>query len=238
MGQCLERVVASCHECCRSENAAINGRCRFREPRGPLTVRWSELDTIAAALDLVGPRLRRVREQRGITLTEVAERDRHLQEHPVAARERAAPAEPGAAAPAGPGLPGAAGRPRRGTRGGRPADPAQASARERPHGPAADPSPGRRPGLEDRHPAPARRHRNRAPTTATSGSTCSPAGCAWSSAPGTWSSGEGEAAEFDTQVPHWFGSTGDGPAEVLSIFGRPGEQMHVRATTRRDHGKE
>ena len=39
--------------------------------------------------------------------------------------------------------------------------------------------------------------------------------------------GVGEAAEFDTQVPHWFGSTGDGPAEVLSIFGRPGERMHV-----------
>ena len=39
----------------------------------------------------------------------------------------------------------------------------------------------------------------------------------------------GEAAEFDTQLPHWFGSTGDGPAEVLSIFGRPGERMHVRA---------
>ena len=41
--------------------------------------------------------------------------------------------------------------------------------------------------------------------------------------------GTGEVAEFDTQVPHWFGSTGDGPAEVLSIFGRPGERMHVRA---------
>jgi transcriptional regulator with XRE-family HTH domain len=41
--------------------------------------------------------------------------------------------------------------------------------------------------------------------------------------------GVGEAAEFDTQVPHWFGSTGDGPAEILSIFGRPGERMHVRA---------
>jgi transcriptional regulator with XRE-family HTH domain len=39
--------------------------------------------------------------------------------------------------------------------------------------------------------------------------------------------GVGEAAEFDTQVPHWFGSTGDEPAEVLSIFGRPGERMHV-----------
>jgi transcriptional regulator with XRE-family HTH domain len=41
--------------------------------------------------------------------------------------------------------------------------------------------------------------------------------------------GVGEAAEFDTQVPHWFGSTGAGPAEVLSIFGRPGERVHVRA---------
>jgi transcriptional regulator with XRE-family HTH domain len=41
--------------------------------------------------------------------------------------------------------------------------------------------------------------------------------------------GIGEAAEFDTQVPHWFGSTGDGPAEVLSIFGRPGERMHTHA---------
>jgi transcriptional regulator with XRE-family HTH domain len=39
----------------------------------------------------------------------------------------------------------------------------------------------------------------------------------------------GEAAEFDTTVPHWFGSAGEGPAEVLSIFGRPGERMLVRA---------
>lgn len=33
----------------------------------------------------------------------------------------------------------------------------------------------------------------------------------------------GEATEFDTHVPHWFGSNGDGPAEVLSVFARPGE---------------
>jgi mannose-6-phosphate isomerase-like protein (cupin superfamily) len=39
----------------------------------------------------------------------------------------------------------------------------------------------------------------------------------------------GDVAEFDTQVPHWFGSTGDAPAEVLSIFGRPGERMRHRA---------
>jgi transcriptional regulator with XRE-family HTH domain len=42
--------------------------------------------------------------------------------------------------------------------------------------------------------------------------------------------GVGEAVEFDTTRPHWFGSTGAGPAEVLSLFGRPGERVHVRAT--------
>jgi transcriptional regulator with XRE-family HTH domain len=40
----------------------------------------------------------------------------------------------------------------------------------------------------------------------------------------------GEVVEFDTTLPHWFGSTGEGGAEVLSIFGRPGERMHVRET--------
>jgi mannose-6-phosphate isomerase-like protein (cupin superfamily) len=39
----------------------------------------------------------------------------------------------------------------------------------------------------------------------------------------------GEAAEFDTRVPHWFGSTGEGPVEFLSLFGAQGERMHVRA---------
>jgi transcriptional regulator with XRE-family HTH domain len=45
--------------------------------------------------------------------------------------------------------------------------------------------------------------------------------------------GPGEVAEFDTRVPHWFGSTGDGPAEVLSLFGRHGERMHVHDTPTR-----
>ncbi|MFC5268827.1 helix-turn-helix domain-containing protein [Kribbella qitaiheensis] len=45
-----------------------------------------------------------------------------------------------------------------------------------------------------------------------------------------WVLGPGEVAEFDTLVPHWFGSTGDEPAEILSIFGRPGERMNVRTT--------
>lgn len=46
--------------------------------------------------------------------------------------------------------------------------------------------------------------------------------------------GPGEVAEFDTQVPHWFGSTGDQAAEVLSLFGRHGERMHVRAKPGQD----
>ncbi|MDA2803420.1 helix-turn-helix domain-containing protein [Nocardiopsis suaedae] len=41
--------------------------------------------------------------------------------------------------------------------------------------------------------------------------------------------GPGEAAEFDTRLPHWFGTTGEGPVEILSLFGRQGERMHVRA---------
>ncbi|MEU2562396.1 XRE family transcriptional regulator [Streptomyces longispororuber] len=39
----------------------------------------------------------------------------------------------------------------------------------------------------------------------------------------------GEAAEFDTRVPHWFGATSESPAEYLSLFGPQGERMHVRA---------
>ncbi len=46
--------------------------------------------------------------------------------------------------------------------------------------------------------------------------------------------GVGEVAEFDTRVPHWFGSTGEEPAEVLSVFGPQGERMHVRARSTRE----
>jgi transcriptional regulator with XRE-family HTH domain len=39
----------------------------------------------------------------------------------------------------------------------------------------------------------------------------------------------GEAAEFDTRVPHAFGSATSKAVEVLSLFGSQGERMHVRA---------
>jgi len=41
----------------------------------------------------------------------------------------------------------------------------------------------------------------------------------------------GEAAEFDTRVPHSFGSAGAEPVELLCLFGRQGERAHVRART-------
>ena len=40
---------------------------------------------------------------------------------------------------------------------------------------------------------------------------------------------EGEAAEFDTRVPHTFGNPFPEPAEALVLFGPQGERMHVRA---------
>lgn len=42
----------------------------------------------------------------------------------------------------------------------------------------------------------------------------------------------GEVAEFDTHTPHWFGSGGPEPVELLVLFGPQGERMHVRARPR------
>lgn len=41
----------------------------------------------------------------------------------------------------------------------------------------------------------------------------------------------GEAAEFDTRTPHWFGATSAGPVEYLSLIGRQGQRAHIRTTT-------
>ncbi|MBC7301648.1 MAG: cupin domain-containing protein, partial [Nocardia sp.] len=41
--------------------------------------------------------------------------------------------------------------------------------------------------------------------------------------------GTGEAAEFDCRIPHWFGAAGGHSVEILSLFGKHGERMHVRA---------
>ncbi|MFD8526549.1 helix-turn-helix domain-containing protein [Streptosporangium canum] len=48
----------------------------------------------------------------------------------------------------------------------------------------------------------------------------------------------GEAAEFDTRVPHWFGAADTEPVEFLSLFGKQGERAHLRArpTTKRPPG--
>jgi transcriptional regulator with XRE-family HTH domain len=44
--------------------------------------------------------------------------------------------------------------------------------------------------------------------------------------------GPGEVAEFDTRLPHWFGPAGDQPVEILSLLGPQGERIHVRAAPR------
>lgn len=38
----------------------------------------------------------------------------------------------------------------------------------------------------------------------------------------------GEAAEFTTWTPHWFGAI-DGPVELIAIFGPHGERLHLHA---------
>ncbi|MEU4478859.1 XRE family transcriptional regulator [Micromonospora sp. NPDC023966] len=42
----------------------------------------------------------------------------------------------------------------------------------------------------------------------------------------------GEAAEFDTRVPHWFGPADGEAVEFLSLFGAQGERAHLRARPR------
>jgi transcriptional regulator with XRE-family HTH domain len=41
--------------------------------------------------------------------------------------------------------------------------------------------------------------------------------------------GPGEAAEFDTRIPHWLGAAGNEPVELLSIFSKDGKRIHLRA---------
>ncbi len=43
---------------------------------------------------------------------------------------------------------------------------------------------------------------------------------------------EGEVAEFDTHLPHWFGNADERPVEFLSILGPQGERVHIRASHR------
>lgn len=37
----------------------------------------------------------------------------------------------------------------------------------------------------------------------------------------------GQAAEFDTTALHWFGSTGESPVEILSLLGLQGQRIHL-----------
>lgn len=41
--------------------------------------------------------------------------------------------------------------------------------------------------------------------------------------------GPGEAADFETRIPHWMEAAGTGPVEYLSIFSKDGKRIHLRA---------
>jgi transcriptional regulator with XRE-family HTH domain len=44
----------------------------------------------------------------------------------------------------------------------------------------------------------------------------------------------GEVAEFDTAEPHWFGPSAEQPVEILHIFGPRGDRARVRSPHRAD----
>ena len=185
---------------------------------------------ISSALDLVGPRLRKVREQRGVTLTDVAERTgiskstlsrlENGQRRP--SLELLLPLAQTYRVP----LDDLVGAPEVG-------DPRIRLKPRRVHGRTVLPL--------TRHPAGVQAWKIVVPAGQTRPEPRSHDGYEWLyvlSGRMRLVLGDqdlvldvGEVAEFDTQLPHWFGSAGDGPAEVLSIFGRPGERMHTRATS-------
>ena len=41
----------------------------------------------------------------------------------------------------------------------------------------------------------------------------------------------GEAAEFDTRTPHWFGAASPGKTLINSLFSREGERIHLHDAT-------
>jgi transcriptional regulator with XRE-family HTH domain len=216
-----------------------NPCCRFREGHGHngrvskrSTDSGDELKTIATALDMVGPRLRRVRDERRVTLTEVAEqtgiskstlsRLENSQRRP--SLELLLPLAQAYRVP----LDDLVGAPEVG-------DPRIRLKPRRVHGRTVVPL--TRPGG-------VQAWKIVIPATQTKPSPRTHDGFEWLYVLAGRMRlilddqdlvlGVGEAVEFDTRLPHWFGSTGDGPAEVLSIFGRPGERMHVRARSSED----
>jgi transcriptional regulator with XRE-family HTH domain len=196
--------------------------------------RGAEGDAIATALDLVAPRLRKVREQRGVTLTDVAERTgiskstlsrlENGQRKP--SLELLLPLAEVYRVP----LDDLVGAPESG-------DPRIRLRPRRVHGRTVLPL--------TRHPGGVQAWKIVIPADQTTPQPRTHDGFEWLYV----LTGRmrlvlghqdlvleaGEAADFDTQLPHWFGSTGEGAAEVLSIFGRPGEQMHARASSRGGH---
>ena len=44
----------------------------------------------------------------------------------------------------------------------------------------------------------------------------------------------GEVAEFDTRTPHWMAAAGAEPVELITIFSKSGQRIHLRARATSD----
>ena len=190
--------------------------------------RPDEVGAISAALDQVGPRLRRVRDQRGLTLTEVAERTGISKS--TLSRLETGQRRPSLELllPLAQVVPGAARRPGRRSRDRRPTDPAQAAARQRPDRAAADAArvASRRGRSSSRRPS---RDRTRARMTASSGSTSCPGGCGWCSATRTSSSVSERRRSSTRRCRTGSAAPASTPPRCSASSVGAGERMHLHA---------
>ena len=156
-----------------------------------------------------GGRLKRLRTQRGMTLTEVAEAT-GISKSTMSGWRPASGGPPWNCSSRCPRPTGAAGRPRRSSGGGRSAPAPQARPGQGPDGDTADPAARRHAGVENRHPD--QQGRPGAPYPRRPRMDLRPVRtAAFRPRPRGLGPRAGEVASFDTTVPHWFGSTGDDP---------------------------
>ena len=215
-------------------SARMRDRCRMSQPRLPIWQTWRMHDTrLARRRRAPAPRAASAaRHHARRSLAGVGD----LGEHAVAAGVRRSQADLGAAAAARAQPRRHARRPRRCAAARRPTRAPATGDEQRHHHGSVDGTSGRDPGLQGRA-RPGRRERTARPRLQTH------EGYEWLYVLDgrlRFRLGEhdlvlaaGEAAEFDTRVPHWFGPADDEVVEFLSLFGKQGERAHLRAGPRR-----
>ena len=208
-------------------------RCRFWE--SPVASAPWRRDAIPDVLAEVGPRLRRLRERRGLTLTALAAQTGISKS--TLSRLESGQRKPSLELllPLAEALSPAARRARRRAAGRRPARPARAQDPQRPARLSADAAVQRHGRVEGRDPARARAQaahprRLRVAVRALRRDAADPRRARHHDA------APARSPSSTPALPHWFGPAGDEPVEILSVHGSHGERMHVRAAPRTPAG--